>query len=842
MVAATRARFAATHTDRATLGKGLFEVFPDNPDDPAATGTNNLRASLERVIATRMPDTMAVQQYDIRGPDGAFQKRYWSPKNIPVLAPSGEISHILHRVEDVTELVQASELGQELRDRSREMEREVVKRSRELAEANQQLREANVRLGELDAAKTAFFSNVSHEFRTPLTLILGPLEAATNAPNGALAGPELAVVHRNAARLLRLVNNLLDFSRLEAGRASAMFEPTDLAAHTSGLAGAFQSLLEDAGLRLVVDCPALPTPIYVDPSQWEKIVLNLVSNAFKFTFTGEIAVRLEWHGDHVELHVQDTGIGIPEHELPHIFERFHRVEGARGRSYEGSGIGLSLVHELVRLHGGSIRINSTVGGGSTFVVSVPVGSSHLPLERVVTSNANGGKTEIVRGHILEAMQWTSRPATEKSSARADERSPAQRSATKKKGRILIAEDNVDMREYITRLLSPEWEVRAVADGNAALAAAEASVPELILSDVMMPELGGVELLSALRANASTRSIPFILLSARAGEEARVEGLATGADEYLVKPFSARELVTRVNTQVEMAKVRQQAADAARQLADARATLVQTLEQKNEELQESYHQLAAAQVQLVQSAKMASLGELVAGIAHEINNPLAFLLGHMKTIGRAFTELEPRTGDCEAGSPATASWLRASERLQEMELGLTRIQDLVLKLRTFSRLDESEVMWVSIRESIEAALTILGHRLDGRIQVTAHYGELGDVECYAGLLNQALVNLLTNAIDAIDGPGTIRIATAKEGDAFTISITDSGCGIPEAVRERVFEPFFTTKPLGQGTGLGLSITYSIIKKHGGSLDSTSDGIDGTTAVVRLPRQLLQHVNG
>src|SRR5690348_5298594 len=237
MVAATEARLAATHTTRETLGRGLFELFPDNPDDPAATGTNNLRASLDRVLATRAADTMAVQKYDIRGPDGTFHTKYWSPKNIPVLSPSGEVAYVLHRVEDVTELVQASELGQELRDRTHQMEREGITRSRELAVANQGLRDANARLGELDRAKTAFFSNVSHEFRTPLTLILGPVERALATPEATLDGEELAGLHRNALRLMRLVNRLLDFSRIEAGGLVASFAPVDLSCVTAALAG-----------------------------------------------------------------------------------------------------------------------------------------------------------------------------------------------------------------------------------------------------------------------------------------------------------------------------------------------------------------------------------------------------------------------------------------------------------------------------------------------------------------------------------------------------------------------------------------------------------------------------
>jgi signal transduction histidine kinase len=276
MVAATEARLLATHTTReATMGRGLFEVFPDNPDDPNATGMNNLRISLDRVLATRAADTMAVQKYDIRGPDGTFQVKYWSPKNIPVLGASGSIQYILHRVEDVTELVQASELGAVLKDRTQQMEREVIMRSRELAEANRSLRDANAKLGELDLAKTAFFSNVSHEFRTPLTLLLGPLEQALESASGALTGEELAAVYRNALRLLRLVNSVLDFSRIEAGRLALSFAPVDLATLTSGVAGSFQSLFDEAGLRLNVDCPALPEPVYVDPAQWEKVVMNL---------------------------------------------------------------------------------------------------------------------------------------------------------------------------------------------------------------------------------------------------------------------------------------------------------------------------------------------------------------------------------------------------------------------------------------------------------------------------------------------------------------------------------------------------------------------------------------
>jgi signal transduction histidine kinase len=803
MVAATEARLAATHTTRDTLGQGLFELFPDNPDEAEATGTNNLRASLERVLATHAADTMAVQKYDIRGPDGVFQKKYWSPKNIPVLGPDGEVAYILHRVEDVTDLVEATELGQVLRDRTKQMERDVLARSRELAEANRGLRDANAKLGQLDSAKTAFFSNVSHEFRTPLTLILGPLESALAKEPAQLDGEDLLGVHRNALRLLRLVNSLLDFSRIEAGGLDLHFAPTDLATLTAGLGGAFQSLFDDAGLRLTVDCPPLPEPVYIDPSQWEKIVLNLISNAFKFTLRGGVEVGLSWQGDHVELRVVDSGTGIPESELPRVFERFHRVQGSTGRSFEGSGIGLALVHELARLHGGSVRVESAAGHGSTFTVSVPTGKEHLPTEKIVASGASGVSNHALRGQLLEAKRWL-QPTPASPPPRLADAAAAPAGSAPKRGRLLVADDNADMREYMERLLAPHWAVQVVPDGAAALAAARAAPPDLVLSDMMMPRMDGATLLSELRADPSTNTVPVILISARAGEEARLEGLETGADDYLIQPFAARELLTRVNTHLEMARVRRNA----------------------------YDQLAAAQAQLVHSAKMASLGQLVAGIAHEINNPLAFALSHLETVERSMNEVQKEL-DAELLAGPAKAWQRAVSRTAELRGGLVRIQDLVLKLRTFSRLDEGERKLASIRDGVASALTILNHRLEGRIEVVTQLGEPDEIVCYAGLLNQALLNLLTNAIDAIEGKGTIRIESGARGDQYWISIEDSGPGIPDHLREQVFNPFFTTKPVGQGTGLGLSITYSIIQRHGGTIELEHGQGGGTRALIKLP---------
>ncbi|MFW3172250.1 ATP-binding protein [Geodermatophilus sp. CPCC 206100] len=407
-------------------------------------------------------------------------------------------------------------------------------------------------LAELDRAKTAFFADVSHELRTPLTLLLAPITdalAGDGAPLPAPAREQLTLALRNGERLHRLVDDLLEFVSIEAGRTSAVRVETDVAAYTAELAGVLRAAAERAGLRLTVDCPPLDRPAFVDPRMWEKIVLNLVANAVKYTFVGGIDVTLRADGEHLVLRVSDTGVGIPAEELPRLFERFHRVPGSAARSREGTGLGLALVRELAGLHGGTAEVASEAGVGSTFTVTVPLGAPDAATEGPATPSAAASGAAVAPWD--DDLGWT-----------AGEQRPAS-AAT-----VLVVDDNADMRTYLTRLLSPHWTVRAVADGEEALAAVAAARPDVVLTDVMMPRLDGFGLLRALRADPATRALPVVMLTARAGQEAAVEGFDAGVDDYLPKPFRSTELVARVRAVLDRAAGR---AGTPRPPASARGT-------------------------------------------------------------------------------------------------------------------------------------------------------------------------------------------------------------------------------------------------------------------------------
>ncbi len=403
-------------------------------------------------------------------------------------------------------------------------------------------------LAEIDKAKTIFFTNISHEFRTPLTLMLGSLEELLNktGKDNDSNRNTIETTHRNAMRLLRLVNNLLDFSRIEAGRIKAQFQLTDICRFTTDLASNFRAVAEAAGLEFQIRTDAIIQPVYIDKEMWEKIVLNLLSNAFKYTLKGSIMLSLQVENKQVVLRIRDTGVGIPEKELPKMFERFHRVENITGRSFEGTGIGLSLVKELVQLHGGEISVSSKIEEGSEFVVTIPTGKAHLPTEQLVEREFDFDAS-LSDAFIEEANTLIDQSFEEE-----------EKIVTANQATVLVVDDNVDMRRYLKSLLEKKFNVVTANNGMEALHKVGATMPELVVSDIMMPIMDGIQLLKALKENPVTSTIPVILVSARAGEESKIEGYEIGADDYLTKPFSSRELMARVSAQISLSKKRKAA--------------------------------------------------------------------------------------------------------------------------------------------------------------------------------------------------------------------------------------------------------------------------------------------
>ena len=941
------------------------------------------------------------------------------------------------------------------------------------ADAYEEERRRAEALAEIDRAKTAFFSNVSHEFRTPLTLMLSPLEEAlakldheVDADSRAL----LRIAHRNGIRLLKLVNTLLDFSRIEAGRVTASYEPADLAAFTAELASNFRSAMMKAGLRLLIDAQPLPQPVWIDRDMWEKIILNLLSNAFKFTFDGEIGVlvKVAADGKHAEIVIRDTGTGISPHDLPHLFERFRRVEGARGRSYEGSGIGLALVQELVKLHGGDVRVESELDRGSAFVITLPFGRAHLPTDRLDIARAPVSTSLRAQAYVDEAMGWLDQGSIgELSQASSSEDLGLEVSGSAERGeRILLADDNADMRDYVRRLLSRWYEVEAVGDGQAALRAAWRRRPDLVLSDIMMPGLDGLGLLQALRNDSELRDVPVILLSARAGEEAKVEGLEAGADDYLSKPFSARELLARVQANVDMATRRREAvrvenvlrldAQIARERAegilasindgffaldrDWRFTYVnaaaerllnrpaqellgknhwdeypvtlgtalethyhramndragaafenyfavwnrwfdirvypaidggisvyfhsitkrkqaeEVLRNLNERLEaevsERTSELQAKQARLRvifetsysyqgllaidgtlldanatslsgidaaldevvgkpfwdtpwftgtpgmpeavraaiaavaagetvrreihvnlpvggwrwfdfqmrpvrdeggrvvaivpeavelterrkaeeafrQAQKMEAIGQLTGGVAHDFNNLLTVIRSSADLLRRRDLPADRARRYVDAISDTADRAAKLTGQL------LAFARRHAVNLRVFDAADQLELV-------ADMLATVVGSRVTFRLDIAERPLP---VEADANQFETALVNLVANARDAMDGTGllTIRIAksTASASDSavsllnefVTVSVSDTGCGIPSDQIDRIFEPFFTTKDVGRGTGLGLSQVYGFTQQSGGMVRVSSELGVGTTITLHLP---------
>jgi len=640
---------------------------------------------------------------------------------------------------------------------------------------------------EIERARTTFFANVSHEFRTPLTLMLGPIEEELAEleeplPPGRLA--RLSVAHRNSLRLLRFVNTLLDFSHIEAGHMHASFEPLDLVAVTEDLASSFRAPIENTGLRLSTRLEALAEPVYVDREMWTKIVLNLLSNALKHTFRGGITVSLfasDESPDHVELRVDDTGIGIPQKELPRLFQRFHRVKGARSRSDEGTGIGLALVRALVTLHGGDVSVVSREGLGSSFRVRLRRGTAHLPSEGIVSATAAAKDDAHVSGYVEEALRWTKASdgtAADPDLDIRDAREPA--TATSVRPRVLLADNNRDMRNYVARLLQRSHDVEAVADGEAALAAALANPPDLVVLDAMLPGRDGFELLRELRTAERTSLIPVILLSARAGEDAALEGLDAGAEDYLVKPFSGKALLARVRSSLALAKRRKESAD--------------KLKEANKELEAFSY-----------------------SVSHDLRAPLRAIDGFSKILVSDYSSVLDDQG---------------KRYLERVRAGTQRMAQLIDDLLSLSRitrtaLNRGRVDLTDISRRIFAELAARDPERSVECVVAEGLVAQGDSQ----LVMVMLENLLGNAWKFTSKREAARIevtSEAKNGETVFV-VRDNGAGFNMEYANKLFAPFQRLHSASefQGTGVGLATVHRVVTRHGGKIWARAELGHGAT---------------
>lgn len=665
-------------------------------------------------------------------------------------------------------------------------------RMRQLAE------ERALEIAALDRAKTVFFSNISHELRTPLSLLLEPLRQVQEC---AMLEPEhrqlLDTARQASGRLLKLINSLLEFSRLEAGRTDARYLPTNLPLLTADLAGMFRSVFDRARVAFVVDCPAVPEPAYVDREMWATIVHNLLSNSLKFTLEGQVTVKMRASSGHFELEVSDTGCGIAQEDLPCIFQRFVRVPASRARAVEGSGIGLSLVHELTKLHGGTVVASSQLDVGTSIIVSVPKGFAHLPQERVGSERTLPPLNPGAQPFLDEALGWLDDESVV--AAATVDGHPGAAIDTSSKGapqvreRILVVEDNAQMRHYLSSLLRPRWQIETAPDGVAAIEHIRRHAPDVVLADVMMPRMNGIEMLRALRADAATADLPVLLLSARAGEEAAVEGLQAGASDYLVKPFSRRELIARVETL--LAQGRQHAAE-----RRARAQAEQTVRARE---------------------------EFFAALAHELRSPVSSLFAWIEHLQSEKLTRAKLLSSLEILELTGRALRRLSQDLYDVARGAS--EQMRINPRSFASL-------APLIASVVEAFGPAASKKRVTLQQTLH-DESGPVSVDIERLQQILANLLSNAIRFTPSGGRIDVSCARRTDTVELCVSDSGRGIRADALPHVFERYWQgerARDDDSGLGLGLSISRRLVELHGGEILALSEGEGaGATFVVRLP---------
>lgn len=647
------------------------------------------------------------------------------------------------------------------------------------ARTSAKLRDALARLRELDRAKSEFFANISHELRTPLALILTPVEERLDRHLDENDRRIFEVVRRNAVRLLRLIDDLLDLSRIDAGRLRLRVESIDLQILVEQVVDSFRPTAAARGLELDLDLGRMPGDLHGDPHRIEMVLTNLLGNALKFTPEGgRIRILAGARRGRTVIEVEDTGPGIPEAELERIFERFHQVEGSARRTKEGAGIGLALARELVELHGGELQVESQVGQGSLFRVVLPLGREHFRPEvierRKVSLEVPMGRraTDLVPAGSDAIVPMPRIPAPAVARAEAQVRLEGGR-----RPRVLIAEDNADLRDFLASLLAEDYEVEVAVDGREALEKMMAEPADLVLSDVMMPHTTGIDLCAAIKSEEKLRNTPVILLTARSGSDSVLEGYSSGADDFVSKPVHPRVLLARIRAQLR---------------------------------------LRSLSLQLAQQERLAAVGTLAAGIGHEVRNPINAVLNGARAL-----LANPRV------DTATRRVLEVIE-----EAG-NRVEGISAALLDHAHPGEQDrPRPCDVRAGLDATLRLLEHRTRN-VQIHRSYDSDQHVVASAAELNQVFLNLLDNSIRS--SAANVWIRVESKDDTVKVSIADDGPGVPREIAQRIFDPFFTTRDTGEGTGLGLYLSRRIVHGYGGRLELGARPGGGAVFTVELPAE-------
>ncbi|HEY3493166.1 MAG TPA: ATP-binding protein [Polyangiaceae bacterium] len=657
---------------------------------------------------------------------------------------------------------------------------------------------------ELERLKTDFFANVSHELRTPLTLILSPLSdllnRAAELPRDlrGLAG----IAHDNSLRLLKLINDLLELGRLESSEFKVRLERLELCQFASAQTESMRPLARLKNLDLDFEAGTSASFVFADPAQLEKIFINLLTNAIKFTpHGGKIRVRVTEKEGEARVEVADTGIGISEADLPHVFERFRQADGSSTRAFSGVGIGLSLARELAEKQGATLEAESRLGEGSTFRLRLPLRAAESELEPGLEPAAPGAaaREDSLAALFRQADRFV--PHERAGSPIESDPPPGGERAS-----VLVIDDEPDMRRYLHGILSDRYAVREASDGAAGLESARGSRPDLVLVDLMMPKLDGWQVSAALKREFGEDAPKVVVVTARTDEMAKISALRNGADDFMSKPFSTLEVRTR--------------------LANLERTLEleRSLRKQNQELKRALASLQAAEALLVQREKMKAVVQLAGGILHEINNPLNFTM-------TAISVALDRYGDKDQ---------RLGLILEDVRAGMVRIRDIISDLRSFAHPTNADHYERFDLETIIAqALRFTAIELD---QVQVDHAQAGECPVYGSRsqLLQVLTNLLLNAGAAVrqvaaERKPTIRISAEVLDGRTRVQVWDNGGGIPPHLVDRVFDPFLTTRDVGEGLGLGLSICHSLVTAHGGEIRIRSQHGSWTEVAFELPLQ-------